>query len=1402
MKDNWKTITHSKYEWEREALDYIRQRLPDEPTYRAWSNFEFMSHDGAIYECDLLVLTPKGLWLIEIKSRPGIVTGDAGTWVWDHEGRRITIDNPLYLTNRKAKALASLLATRWPRGGERPPWVEPLVFLSAPNLVCRLQGPARSLVCLRDVGTYGARDSQKGIIAALLERDCPGIAPLRSHIELRTVRQLEQAIDAIGIRPSESQKKVGEYVCRRMIYEAPGKYQDWVAEHQTVENTACRVRRYLVAQAADDEERQLLTRAAKREFSILQGLDHTGILAVKDYKDHELGPAVLFAHDSTSVRLDHFMTSRGKDLSAAQRFALVRELAEAIYHAHRKNVLHLALSPQSVLICSPDSEEPKVKIFNWHVAQNTANVSRATRHLGEFIDDQAYVFLAPETISGLLDGTQAADVFSLGALAFFIFSGKAPATNLAELHQKLQSQKGLTLSAALDGTGSELENLVYQATNPDATSRISTTKDFLASLEKAELQTLSASEEEYVHPSRARAGDTLEGGYRIRSVLGKGGTGIAFQVEHDDEIFVLKVARTQEDNERISAEADALKKLQSEFIVRFHRLVTISGLKAILMNSDGQETLGQRLRKQGRCNLDLLHRFGCDLLEALKAMEGQDVCHRDIKPDNISIREGKQRLTLVLFDFSLAKAPLENISVGTHPYLDPFLSLRKPPRWDAWAERYSAGVTLYEMATGILPKWGDGTCDPVFTPCEISLEPELFEPPVRLGLSAFFSRAMARKWENRFPSAEKMLDEWRRIFKEASEAKATDHEGQQVRLEEPQNRWAETTKVALLGLSPEAQSALERLNINYVKDLLSLPASQISFLGGVARSTREEIRKKAAEIRQSLTDAKGTVPGATSLQAVGLGLHQISLEQLERKVCRSKLKVSPFSPLFPSPESIFQKTNFNENFGPHVWADVLKLAREQTTIDQSEIAAAIEHDCKKLAKDPHIQSLRSEIVEQVRRMSGVAFLPELVQHLLSARPSDDNDEHAQERRAWALIVAVFEIERYAELPELEVRRLKRNTILSITSGLARYAADLGNIADEIASENPLVSPLRVIQRLYEVPFPSVPAEITAPPPPTQERLLSIAVEASSQAALSTRLEIYPRGMSARRALQLGLGSVTALGLGTAEKAIAPQQIRERIASRYREAELLPERPALDGLLKEVGLNLEWDERLQAYRRPEVRSYSSTYATTMPTSMDPASGIFGVHSQVVSDEAQCAEFESRIARAVNEHSLLYVTTTVRQLIPTEHRFAERFPTLLRYSWDELFLRHLKELAQTNEIPWSTVIEADSIVDTSDWHQLKRIATEASNRAVAELLGAEVPVLLTHPGLFARYSQAMVLGKLQEDVGRTDQCPAMIILIPRSHNQQTAPMIDSMAVPVISSGCYTRVPSAWLESRERR
>ncbi|MGL5019148.1 MAG: NERD domain-containing protein [Luteolibacter sp.] len=107
------------------------------PIY-AWSNFEFMALSGAIYEVDLVIVGPWGIFLTEINSRPGEISGSSGSWVWNANGRRWTADNPLPLANRKCKELKSLLQRQQAFSNEAVPFIEPLIFCSHESNTLRL----------------------------------------------------------------------------------------------------------------------------------------------------------------------------------------------------------------------------------------------------------------------------------------------------------------------------------------------------------------------------------------------------------------------------------------------------------------------------------------------------------------------------------------------------------------------------------------------------------------------------------------------------------------------------------------------------------------------------------------------------------------------------------------------------------------------------------------------------------------------------------------------------------------------------------------------------------------------------------------------------------------------------------------------------------------------------------------------------------------------------------------------------------------------------------------------------------------------------------------------------------------------------------------------------------------
>lgn len=71
----WTNVTHSEFPHEKAALNFIRQRFSERDPFRAWSNFTFTADDGSMNKVDLFVVSPTGVYLVEIKRTRAGSTG-------------------------------------------------------------------------------------------------------------------------------------------------------------------------------------------------------------------------------------------------------------------------------------------------------------------------------------------------------------------------------------------------------------------------------------------------------------------------------------------------------------------------------------------------------------------------------------------------------------------------------------------------------------------------------------------------------------------------------------------------------------------------------------------------------------------------------------------------------------------------------------------------------------------------------------------------------------------------------------------------------------------------------------------------------------------------------------------------------------------------------------------------------------------------------------------------------------------------------------------------------------------------------------------------------------------------------------------------------------------------------
>lgn len=1374
----WTAVSQSSFEWEREALEFLRDYLPDNEPWRAWSNFEFIDDEGRVNEVDALVLTPAGLVLVEVKSRPGTLRGDTFSWTWTTEGRPVTTDNPLPLANRKAKRLASLLrrqeALSGRTGGRISPWVEPLIFLSGVR-----QDPALDPGTTKRVALRGRPNTpgDKGVVGMLLRADELGFAR-RGPLDSSSARHLVRGIEQAGIRAPGRGRRVGDYELGQLQGEGDN-WQDFAARHVAT-GVSRRVRIYPYARAATPEARDRLARTAKREASVLEGVEHAGIQRVLDYREAELGPALVFEHDPIALRLDRFLSPRLSTLGLDMRLALIRQLSEAMAYAHGKRLYHRSLSPQSILVRDPEGEMPRLQVTNWQLAirgeGNTAGIAMTTgtEHVEEHLADPAKVYLAPESASAGDEGAARFDVFSIGAISYFILTGRPPAASALDLPARLRDGKGLLLSGTMNGAGRWLEEMVRVATAPVVRDRPRDAREFLDYLAEAEqeahppepLSTIVVAD-----PATAGTGDRLEGGLVVQRRLGRGGSADVLLVarEESGEELVLKVALDDAHADRIRAEAEMLRRLRHPNIVRFLAETTISGRPAILMERAGERTLAQWIRGGDPLSLDLMRRFGEHLLSAVEHLEQEGIAHRDVKPDNIGIARtaGSGAYRLVLFDFSLSRAPPETISAGTVPYLDPFLPDRRPPKWDLHAERYAVAVTLHEMIASAPPTFGDSLTDPRLVEDEATILTDRFDPTLRDGLAAFFIRGLRRQPEERFGNAEEMLRAWRLAFEPLDRsANATDS------IEVIARRLDRSSSIAELGYGVEAREVLDRMAIHTVHQLLGVPRLKFRYLTGVGDRIRREIRERAKRLAQLRPDL---VPGTATEHEGGRASVDRLAEQLlprrpagderpEDRILAYYLGIDDDAPLWPAAGEV---------------AAAVATAR-------SAVADVLEAARVRWHKSPDLNGVRGEIHVLLTSAGGVASVHELAAQLLSARGSVEEDDAQRSRRARAVIRAAVELE--ASVSDIRFSSYAgadgAPPLLATTAEVANYARSLARVVDALALQTPLPGPGRVEEELGLVPA----GEHFGPL--GQERRLRIAVAASRGAALSARGELYPRGLAPLAALSLCLGALAGTDM------LREDDVRARVRGRFPEAAPLPSRPELDALLQEAGAERVWRESPDGVAGYHSRTLTTTGSGTF-TLVRHAT--FAPTPETTPEVLAARAIEDKLAFAGERGLFLALVVEPRHAHKAEFELLRRFPREV-VNLERLMLRAMRAEASARRVNWPTALAADAAGrDSADFRNLLRLAARAAPRVTQHVLAMREPALLTRPGLIARYELMDMLAAFSQASGAAGGPPSLWLLIPQS--AAGAPQIDGVVLPVVSAANWAALTNPWLANAHR-
>ncbi len=157
----------------------------------------------------------------------------------------------------------------------------------------------------------------------------------------------------------------------------------------------------------------------QREAQALAALDHPGIVRVHEAGAAGQPPLPYLVLDFVPGESLQARLNRDGPLPLRDAAELVRQLAQALQHAHERGVLHRDLKPENVLV-GPDGK-PRVTDFGLARLLDREALTRT----GEVLGTPAY--MAPEQASGETGhfGPHT-DVYGLGAILYALLTGRAP----------------------------------------------------------------------------------------------------------------------------------------------------------------------------------------------------------------------------------------------------------------------------------------------------------------------------------------------------------------------------------------------------------------------------------------------------------------------------------------------------------------------------------------------------------------------------------------------------------------------------------------------------------------------------------------------------------------------------------------------------------------------------------------------------------------------------------------------------------------------------------------------------------------------------------------------------------------------------------------------------------------
>ncbi|NRA40061.1 MAG: SUMF1/EgtB/PvdO family nonheme iron enzyme [Planctomycetes bacterium] len=259
-------------------------------------------------------------------------------------------------------------------------------------------------------------------------------------------------------------------------------------------------------------------------------------------------------------------------------------------------------------------------------------------------------------------------------------------------------------------------------------------------------------------------------GYEIMCILGEGGMGVVYEAKQlalnrTVALKVLKpaVAAEPEFRERFLRESTAAGKVNHANVVQIFDAGEADGHLYMTFQLVRGGDLSQLLKSKGVLSeyksLNILR----DCALGIQAIEQAGLVHRDIKPGNIFMEDGRRA---VIGDLGLARQTsgddrmtMTGASMGTPSYMSPE-HISGIADVDIRTDIYALGSTLYKMLTGEEPFQGETVFAITHSILSMPIpDPRELNPSLSNPVIGIIRKSMAKERDQRYRTSEQLIQD-------------------------------------------------------------------------------------------------------------------------------------------------------------------------------------------------------------------------------------------------------------------------------------------------------------------------------------------------------------------------------------------------------------------------------------------------------------------------------------------------------------------------------------------------------------------------------------------------------------------------------------------------------------------